>query len=370
MALKFDIFCRVVDNYGDIGVCWRLARQLVQRADVSAVRLWVDDLASFKHIASHLRVDEPEQRLEGVTIIHWCGTETRTPADVVIEAFACSPPAEYLARMTPHQLWLNLEYLSAEAWIESCHGLPSMQGNGLRKYFFFPGFTQNTGGLLREPNLIQDRLAWQADAGKRLDFLAALGVSDTWLRKLEAGAFLAYVYCYPQAPLPLLIKALANVGEDALVLMPEGIWPEALPAISGESAANVGIHRLPFVDQDAFDRLLWSSELNIVRGEDSLIRAIWAGRPFVWQPYLQEDDAHLDKLQAWLDFAALPEPYAALMQAWNHNAGIDTERLLVDVLRSQALWRQWQHATEQLCNRLATQSSLAERLVDFCTANA
>jgi hypothetical protein len=25
MQLHWDIFCRVIDNFGDIGVCWRLA---------------------------------------------------------------------------------------------------------------------------------------------------------------------------------------------------------------------------------------------------------------------------------------------------------------------------------------------------------
>ncbi len=38
-----DIFCAVVDNYGDIGVCWRLARQLAHEHGMT-VRLWVDDL--------------------------------------------------------------------------------------------------------------------------------------------------------------------------------------------------------------------------------------------------------------------------------------------------------------------------------------
>ena len=373
MALTFDIFCRVVDNYGDIGVCWRLARQLAQHADISAVRLWVDDLRSFQRIASEVCVDQPEQCVGGVTVIHWHGFEPRTPANVVIEAFACSPPAEYLARMTSRQLWVNLEYLSAEAWVESCHGLPSTQGNGLRKFFFFPGFTEKAGGLLREPGLIENGRPRQADSRKRLDLLARLGVEDSWLKKLEGGALLAYVYCYPQAPLQALINALACHDRDALVLMPVGIWPGKLPAVSpvshhGATGPEVATHPLPFVDQGDFDRLLWSSELNIVRGEDSLVRAIWAGRPFIWQPYLQDDNAHLDKLRAWLEVADLPEHIAAMMLAWNQGAAHEAEQQLTKTLRShQGFWLSWEHAAEQLCDRLATQTDLAARLVDFCT---
>ena len=41
----WDIFCSVVDNFGDIGVCWRLARRLSAGLG-QQVRLWVDDLAA------------------------------------------------------------------------------------------------------------------------------------------------------------------------------------------------------------------------------------------------------------------------------------------------------------------------------------
>ena len=44
-SLRWDIFCRVVDNFGDAGVCWRLARQLADEHGL-AVTLWIDDVAS------------------------------------------------------------------------------------------------------------------------------------------------------------------------------------------------------------------------------------------------------------------------------------------------------------------------------------
>ncbi|HET9045379.1 MAG TPA: elongation factor P maturation arginine rhamnosyltransferase EarP, partial [Casimicrobiaceae bacterium] len=42
-AQRWDVFCKVVDNFGDAGVCWRLARQLVAEHDL-AVTLWIDVL--------------------------------------------------------------------------------------------------------------------------------------------------------------------------------------------------------------------------------------------------------------------------------------------------------------------------------------
>ena len=46
---RWEIFCQVVDNFGDIGVCWRLAADLVSRG-YGSVRLWVDDWAALRRI--------------------------------------------------------------------------------------------------------------------------------------------------------------------------------------------------------------------------------------------------------------------------------------------------------------------------------
>lgn len=366
---SFDIFCRVVDNYGDIGVCWRLARRLVSLPGCGPVRLWVDDLRSFARIASDVDPAAGTQVVAGVTVLLWKvepdPEPAHEPADVVIEAFACSPPQAYVRRMSTRQLWINLEYLSAEPWVESCHGLPSLQANGLRKFFFFPGFTHGTGGLLRETGLMAQRDAWRSDPDARLALLSRLGVSPAWLQRLRQGATLAYVYCYPQAPLAALLQALADAGRDALVLLPEGIWPGELPRPIGRGDARVEAWAHPFVDQDDFDRLLWSSDLNVIRGEDSLVRAIWAGRPMIWQPYLQEDDGHLEKLAAWLALSPFGPDVQRAMQAWNRGDAGTVTTLLPGLLQGEAL-AAWQSRADAWCSELSARADLAENLVNFC----
>ena len=176
--MRADIFCRVVDNYGDIGVCWRLARRLAQVPGWRP-RLWVDDLRAFARIQPGLDPEQARQQCLGIDIIHWTPAPPAdlTPGDVVIEAFACDPPDAFLDAMRQvHPVWINLEYLSAEAWIESCHGLPSQRPDGLVKHFYFPGFTPATGGLLREPGLSAERDALQASPEQQESVLRALGV--------------------------------------------------------------------------------------------------------------------------------------------------------------------------------------------------
>lgn len=140
---RCDIFCAVVDNFGDIGVCWRLARQLVAEHGY-AIRLWVDDLASFARICPQIDPTAPVQSVAGVEVQRWDRTFAGgvTPADVVVEAFACALPECYVAAMAAcpaRPVWINLEYLSAEPWVDGCHAMASPHPRlPLVKHFFFP----------------------------------------------------------------------------------------------------------------------------------------------------------------------------------------------------------------------------------------
>ena len=179
MKASWDIFCSVVDNYGDIGVTWRLARQLVAEHQVP-VRLWVDDVQAFVPLCPEADASAAQQWQQGVEVRVWPKDwQPVEVADVVIEAFACTLPDSYRlamkARETP-VLWINLEYLSAEDWVSGCHGLPSLRPDGLKRMFFFPGFDAGTGGLLREADLLARRRAFEQDPQARQAFLQGLGV--------------------------------------------------------------------------------------------------------------------------------------------------------------------------------------------------
>jgi hypothetical protein len=68
-ALKrWDIFCKIVDNFGDIGVCWRLARQL-QLEHGLQIRLWIDDLEAAQKIIPSLNIAENSQVCDEITIL-------------------------------------------------------------------------------------------------------------------------------------------------------------------------------------------------------------------------------------------------------------------------------------------------------------
>ncbi len=344
-ALQWDVFCRVIDNHGDLGVCWRLSADLAARGH--GVRLWVDDPSALSWLAP--------RGAPGVQLRHWgVPGPAAVPGDVVVEAFGCDPPSEFVAAMAARArppVWINLEYLSAEAYVERSHGLPSPQyhgpGTGLTKWFFYPGFTPATGGLLREPGLAEARAAFDAPA-----WLATHGIAP------RPGERLVSLFCYAGAPLPALLERLA----DAPTLLLATPGPAADGLLGLALPARVRLQALPWLPQPDYDRLLWCCALNLVRGEDSFVRAQWAGAPFAWHIYPQHDGAHEAKLDAFLDrhlqqaAPALAAPVRAWMRAWN---GLGGELPALPALDA------WAAHTRHWRGHLLAQPDLLTRLLAF-----
>lgn len=363
--LLWDVFCRVIDNFGDIGVCWRLCQQLAERGHT--VRLWVDDASALQWMAPGAL----QGHCKGVTVLPWERSQdtaflaTQPIAQVWVETFGCEIAPEFIAtcvdsiratgqnnQNTP--AWINLEYLSAEDFARRCHGLasPVMSGpaRGATKFFYYPGFTPDSGSLLRE-----DDLATRQAAFDRQAWLQGLGVAQ------PSGPVLS-LFCYEPAPLPALLHQLQQHAAGCTLLVTPG---RASAAVRQALDANpplgndLHIHFLPSLTQRDFDHLLWASDMNFVRGEDSLVRALWAGKPFAWHIYPQDDGVHHAKLDAFLDWMQAPDSLRTLHTAWNGN---DAHATLPDLLHHLPLWQQSVVHAQQ---RLLQMPDLCTRLIDF-----
>jgi uncharacterized repeat protein (TIGR03837 family) len=375
-AQRWDVFCRVVDNYGDVGFSWRLARSLA-REHQKRVRLWLDDLTVLGKLRPEIDAAYPSHKLDGVEIGRIGDPfDFEEVADVVVETFGCDPPARYVEAMAERRerpKWINLEYLSAEDWVEGSHALPSPNPRlPLVKHYFFPGFTAKTGGLLREYSLLRRRDEFQADAGAQAAFWRA-----TAGRAPPEGALKVSLFSYVGAPIESLARACERHAGPVWLAAPEGHSARALKAwhASGGDGAVEAVS-IPFLPQDRYDLLLWACDVNFVRGEDSFVRAQWAARPFVWHIYPTEDNAHWLKLAAFLAryTASLDRPHAAavtaLWEAWNRREEPPSEE--ARGLGIASAWpgfiarreRLQQHA-RAWCEQLAARRDLAAELVDF-----
>lgn len=366
-SLQWDIFCKVIDNHGDIGVCWRLSAELASRGQ--RVRLWVDDASALSWMAP--------QGCDGVTVLPWLeplGMNIlrlgSAPCEVLVEAFGCEIAPEFIAACADHAMdtgqkpvWINLEYLSAEAYVERCHAMPSPVHSGpaagWTKWFFYPGFTPGTGGLLREDGLAARQAAFQRSA-----WLAQQGIA-------YKGEMLVSLFCYePPAlarlldhlaqrnPHPGPVRLLVTVGRAASAvkaLINDEKWPQ--PGQNG--GEQLSISYLPLLSQTDFDHLLWACDLNFVRGEDSVVRAIWAAQAFVWQIYPQADQAHRIKLEAFLDMLQAPPSLRRFHEAWN---GLRDELPVPDP-------ESWSACVRTARQRLLDQDALCTQLIGFVMHN-
>ncbi len=307
-----------------------------------------------------------------------------TVGDVVVEAFGCELPDAFQALMVQGipPVWINLEYLSAEGYVARSHGLasPVMSGpaRGATKWFFFPGFTPDTGGLLREPDLLSAPTTTPtpnsssalgtvtAPRSRQSKFDRAAWLSALPLDKpMAQNERLISLFCYEPAALPDWLTQLSQANEPTRLLVAPG-RPSAAVAAATQAlhmpAVGTGqlhISQLPYFSQTDFDHLLWACDLNVVRGEDSLVRALWAGQPFVWHIYPQDDLAHHDKLHAFEAALDMPTDLRKFHAVWN---GLDTGPL--PALSRAAIddWRQW---SQQAQRRLQAQTDLTRQLLSF-----
>ena len=312
----WDIFCHVVDNFGDVGVLWRLSAALAARGQ--QVRLWIDDASALAWMAPGALAGE----WPGVRVIPWRDAENASVcsalpcADVWIEGFGCDLPSGFVAHFTnrvsaedsvARPVWINLEYLSAEAYVERNHRLPSpvLSGpaRGWTKYFFYPGFTAGSGGLIR--NALTDAVTATNNPGTS---------SPQSVRQVS-------LFCYEPEALPELLTGLGQDGHPSQLLVAHGRATQAVRSLLARDnfrlPGNLQVEYLPTLSQTQFDALLGRCDLNMVRGEDSLVQALWAGKPFIWQAYPQSDAAHRAKLDALLDWLQADSRVRDLHRAWN-----------------------------------------------------
>ncbi|VEE08401.1 elongation factor P maturation arginine rhamnosyltransferase EarP [Neisseria animalis] len=366
------LFCNVIDNYGDIGVSWRLAQALCRELGWQ-VHLWVDEMAALQTICPDL--PPAPCRYRQIEIHRW-QPESAEDIDVlpapkiVIETFACDLPPNVLSVIREKQpLWLNWEYLSAEESNERLHLMPSLLGDGSRKYFWFMGFSEKSGGLIRERNYADTVL------GSR-DFRVQLGLPEKsgreWLLfGYHSPIWAKWLETWRQYGKPMALLLAGHQIADSLKA--EGILPEHALQNDGDvyQTECLRLIKIPFVPQQDFDQLLHFTDGMIIRGEDSFVRAQFAGKPFLWHIYPQNENIHLEKLHAfWQRTASVYPPelflaHQALSDELNGGMPLSAEGRLQNWQILHEHHQAWQHGAEAWRRFLFGQHSALEKLAKF-----
>jgi uncharacterized repeat protein (TIGR03837 family) len=362
---EITLLCKVVDNFGDIGVVYRLARAISEIDSTIKLNIICSNLESFAAMNSRVDKNSLIQKIEyngaSWTIIDWNITTTKLielngnlpDFGVILECFQCGRPdflEEILFDKQNTKLYqiINVEYLTAEDYAEEFHCLKSGTRSALvKKVNFMPGFTAKTGGMILDRSFMDSLAKAKAAPINVHDFTVTL---FSYERDFTAvfDALIEFQSLIQQKDPEFRVKVLAADGKS-------------LPYVKKAQEATgskLEFTALPFMAQAEWDSLLCRSDFNFIRGEDSLSRACLCSKPFFWHAYVQEDNYQLVKVEAVLNrlvpYIRDAELGQKLRQEWlNYNtpdAGLDKSSLVQLFMASYegSLTRDFAHFSENL----------------------
>lgn len=304
---SIDIFCEIIDNFGDIGVVYRISKELKKIFQNVRIRIVLNRIEEFKAINKKVK-DTDYQEIDGLI----CVTEkyvkdnikTFGVSDVFIEAFGCNVPEEYVKQAKENsKLWINLEYLSGEKWIEDFHLCQSLiDSKILKKIFFMPGFSEKSGGVIIDSGFLE-RMKYGKE---NRDEVFKKYFKDLDLKDKFIGTVFSYEKNFEN-----LLETLKNYEKETVLLLmgekTQKSFSEILKKNLTEDYGNIVKYGkitmvyLDFFSQEEYEEIISASDFNFTRGEDSFVRGIVLGKPFMWHIYLQEEKAHMDKIKAFTE---------------------------------------------------------------------
>ena len=292
--MQITILCKVVDNFGDIGVVYRLAKQLKKINPENQINLIVDNLDSFNKICSGVQCGLPFQQVEDLNVYDWNASDfchSAFSADdgalmpVILECFQCGRP-DWMERIlfeeklqrTVHIIMID--YLTAEKYAEDFHCLQSLTRSAkVQKVNFMPGFTGLTGGLVIDE-------AWHELPVYKTD-----------------GPVLVFTYERNWKNLSSALVQYCRSVKGCRILVAQGRGKESI--MQGlnlvEPDGSNYIEELSYLNQTEWDEMMKTCSALVIRGEESMSRACLSGIPFIWHAYPQSDEYQLVKVKALLE---------------------------------------------------------------------
>ena len=281
---SIDIFCQVIDNYGDVGVAYRLAREFKRVHPNKKLRFVINQTEELNLI----------RRSEDIEIILYKDiSKIENSADLIIESFGCEIPKEYMDKaLKKSKLIINLEYFSAEKWVDDFHLQESFLGGNLKKYFFIPGLSKKSGGILLDNEFLERKKKVEAN-------------KEYYLEKFEIKEkydLIGSVFSY-EKNFDSLIEELKKLDKKIILLiLSEKTQKNFIKYFdNGNNYDKIKFVKLPFFTYDKYEELLALCDFNLVRGEDSFVRALLLGKPFLWHIYPQDENTHIKKLESFLE---------------------------------------------------------------------
>ncbi len=333
----------MIDNFGDAGVCLRLCRDFSKKN--YEVRLFCNNVNILNKITNS---EDASNRF--LSLLSWSDKNMDySPSEVVIQAFSVRLPDNLIKKIkNRHSTVVNLEYLTAEPFAEDCHKLPSY-ADGFESFFFFPGFTKKTGGVVIEDSFLDKLTKTNRKESQKITLFSYENEKvKNVINSLNKEKFILNIFEG---------KGLNNFNN---------LLKLNLSAGDEYKLNELTVRVLPMVSQDEYDSYLIDSKLNLVRGEDSIVRAMLTGNPFLWHIYPQEEDAHKDKIEALFDrmseVCSSKKDVEILRQlTLSYNGFSD----YLDSFNLLGFYENWKKLSKEWSDHLISLGSLTDNLITF-----
>ena len=338
---SIDIFCEVIDNYGDVGVAYRLARELKRIYPNKKLRFIINQTEELSLI----------KKKDNITVLTYKDiNKIENSADLVIETFACNIPEMYMnIALKSSKLMINLEYFSSENWVDDFHLQESFLGGNLKKYFFIPGLSKKSGGIILDKEFLDRKNKVQEN---REYYLKQFNINENY-------DLIISVFSY-EKNFDNFLKTLQELDKKVLLLLlSEKTQKNFIKYFDNNDYYDkIKAVKLPFFTYDKYEELLALCDINLVRGEDSFVRALLLGKPFLWHIYPQDEDTHIMKLESFLE-KYCPNNESLRRTFINYNINKDNFSYFFDNLE------EIQKYNEKYADYLIQNCNLIKKLINF-----
>lgn len=290
---SIDFYVPIIDNYWDIWFALNLALIMVWKNPKLKVRFFNDNQELFDKMIGNNK--------NNIQFLNLSNLNNQIPTKTIFTFFDYKLSNDYLKKWESWKTIIQFWYFLLHKWIENLNNT-SYEIDWNNFIHFIPSLRKNTGWIII--NKIKDKRLKTKE--KYLNYINEkynLKISKNLLNKKWISIF---VYKDTSDELIKIIEERKNE-----VFFVFDCW------IKIDYTKNIIF--MPFLELLDYNDFLSICDCNIVRWENSLCTSLSYWKPTLWDIYKEDNEAHNEKINDFLDFLNSKWQYNSILEKFNSN---------------------------------------------------
>lgn len=273
MSKVIDFYVEVIDNFWDLWFAINLAKIMLKSELNLSIRLFSNDKILFENMIKEKSINIDYFELKDIKIYK--------PSKIIFNFFDRKVDFDYLNSFDFDIKLINFSYFLMHEGVSSLHNT-TYQNKNIFVTHFVPSLLENTWWVLINNNF---------NYKNKDDFLAFINEKyDLNIQDNKNNFVSVFVY---KDTLNEIIKNIKNDKNTYFIF-----WYDSIKI----NQDNIFI--MPFFELDDYNNFLHICDINIVRGENSLVSSLLTWNVTLWDIYKENNDAHIYKIDDFIDFLA------------------------------------------------------------------